>query len=68
MNVAKLKQQQQSIADKVQTLSKLDEEKLDLVEEEAVEVEIEQADIVREKLTLCIIDIDRAIELTEARP
>ena len=56
VNVAKLKQQRQSIAEKVQTLSKLDEEMLD------------QADIVREKLTLSIIDIDRAIELTEARP
>ena len=38
VNVAKLKQQRQSIAEKVQTLSKLDEEMLDLVEEEALEV------------------------------
>ena len=30
VNVAKLKQQRQSIAEKVQTLSKLDEEMLDL--------------------------------------
>ena len=58
VHVAKLKQQRQSVTEKVQTLAKLDEEMLDLVEEEALEAEIEQADIVREKLTLCIIDTD----------
>ena len=67
MNIAKLWQQRQSIEGKVQILAKLDEEILDLVEEDGLEAEIEQADIVKEKLTLCIIDIDQAIELAEAR-
>ena len=67
VNVAKLRQQRQSITEKVQTLAKLDGEMLDLVEEEALETEIEQADIVRERLTLCIIDIDEAIGVAEAR-
>ena len=65
VNVVKLRQQWQSIMEKVQTLAKLDDEMLDLVEEEALETEIEEADIVREWLALCIIDIDEAIGLAE---
>ena len=46
-------------------MAKLDEEMLDLTEEKDLEAEIEQADLVRERLTLCIIDIDEAIGRAE---
>ena len=69
VNVAKLRQQRQSITEKVQTLAKLDGEMLDLVEEEALETEIEQADIVR-GLPYVLLTLMRPLELPrpEAHP
>lgn len=60
-NSTKLKQQKQTIIEKLETLSRLDAQILDLTPVDNLE-EIEQADIIREKLTLCIIDIESATE------
>ena len=57
-----LKQQRQTIVEKVEALSRLDAEIVDLTPVGKLEEEIEQADIIREKLTLCILDIESAIE------
>lgn len=52
-NVPKLKQKRQVLQLKTELLNKLDEEIVELVEEEGLDREIEQADIVREANRSC---------------
>lgn len=51
-NVPRFRQQKLSLSWKLDVLPKLDDEL----------IEVEQADIIREKICLCIIDIDQALE------
>ena len=58
----RLKQLRQSLTDKSAILSKLDDELIEIVEEEQLESEVEQADLVREKISLAVIGIEEALE------
>ena len=60
-DVGRLKQLRQSLKNKIDVLSKLDEELLLSVGEEELDYEIEQADIVRERAELAIIQLDEAL-------
>ena len=60
-DLAKLRQQKLSLEQKVQVLSNLDSEILELTPTEELEEEIMQADIVKEKLGLAIIGIETAL-------
>ena len=60
VNLAKLRQAKQTLTVKLKTLADCDTQILELTD---LENEIEQADLTREKITLCIIDIDGAIDL-----
>ena len=60
-DVGRLKQLRQSLKNKIDILSKLDEELLLSVGEEELDYEIEQADIVRERAELAIIQLDEAL-------
>ena len=53
INVARLKQLRQTLSEKLDTLAALDAQLLEVTEEEQLEAEIEQADGLREKITLC---------------
>ena len=57
---AKLQQYKASLTEKLKILAALDDEILDLVEEDELDNEVEQADILRERIGLCIIGIDQA--------
>ncbi len=48
MDVPNLKQKRQALQAKAELLSKLDEESVEMVEEDGLNGEVEQADIVRE--------------------
>ena len=58
----RLKQLKQSLTDKTSVLAKLDDELIGLVEEEQLEAEVEQADLIRERIGLAIISIEDALE------
>ena len=60
-NLARLRQQKQSLSGKLETLSKLDDELTELVDEDELDNEISQADQYREKIQMAIIDIDQAL-------
>ena len=60
-DVGRLKQLRQSLKNKIDILSKLDEELLLSVEEEELDYEIEQADVVRERAELAIIGLEEAL-------
>ena len=60
-NLSKLRQYKSFLQEKLDTLNRLDEEVLELVVEEAVEEEIEQADVFKERMQLVMISIDDAI-------
>ena len=55
MNLAKLRQAKQTLMEKLKTLADCDAQILELTSEDDLENEIEQADLTREKITLCII-------------
>ena len=61
-NLAKLRQQKLSLSGKVGVLCKLDEELLEMIEEDELEHEVEQADVIQERISLCVIDIDQALK------
>lgn len=61
-NLSRLRQQKVSLTEKLELLSKLDDELIEVVTEEELEAEVEQADIVREKIRVCVNDIDQALE------
>ncbi len=60
-DVCRLKQLKQSLTDKLSVLSKLDDELIELVGEEQLEAEVEQADLIREDISLAVISIDDAL-------
>lgn len=47
---------------KTELLNKLDEEVIEMVDEDALEEEIKQADITREQIELAIIDLNRVLD------
>ena len=61
-NLPRLKQHKVSLSGKLEVLSKLDDELIELVSVEDLDSEVEQADVIREKIGLCIMDIDKAID------
>ena len=63
VNLAKLRQAKQTLTEKLKTLADCDAQILELTAEDDLEGEIESADLTREKITLCIIDIDAVIDL-----
>ena len=62
----RLRQLRQSLTDKSDILVRLDNELLELVKEEELEAEVEQADQIKEKISLSIIHIDDALKAQEA--
>ena len=60
-NLAKLTQCKSSLQEKLALLNRLDDEILDLIKEDEVEKEIEQADMFKERMRLVIIDFDNTI-------
>ena len=65
-DVNKLKQLRQSLMEKSSILAKLNEELIELVEEEQLEAEIEQADVIMDDINLAVISIDEALEIASA--
>lgn len=65
-HIAKLSQQKFTLRDKVNILEALVKEILGLVEEEQIEEEIEQADILKERLLLAIVQIAEAISMNQS--
>ena len=63
----RLKQLKQSLTDKTSVLVKLDDELIGLVEEEQLEAEVEQADLIRERIGLAIISIEDALKALVAK-
>ena len=61
-DVRRLRQLKQSLIDKLDILSKLDDKLIQLVEEEQLDTEVEQADLIKEKVSLAVIGIDDVIE------
>ena len=61
-NVPKLRQQRSLLSAKLEILSKLDEEILELTPEGEIEQEIDLADQTKEKICLAINDIDHALD------
>ena len=57
----KVKQQRDSLQQKLNTLRQLDAEMLDLVAEEEIEGEIERADLLEENVQLAIANIEKAL-------
>ena len=62
MNHSKLKQPHQALTGKLEVLNKLDSEILELLDEDELADEIEQADTFTDKIQLAIIDIDQALK------
>ena len=60
-DVCRLKQLKQSLIDKLSVLSKLDDELIELVEEDQLEAEVEQADLIKEKVEFAVISIEDVI-------
>ena len=61
-NLRRLRQQKSTLSGKLDVLSKLDDELLDMVNEDDLEGEVEQADVIRERIGMCIMDIDDALD------
>ena len=57
-----MKQLKQSLTDKLHVLSKLDDKLIDLVPDEQLEEEVQQADLIKERITLAIISLDDGLE------
>ena len=57
-----LRQYQLALQQKIQTLTTLDEQILELVEEDELEDEVDQADIVKEKIGFCLLNIEDALQ------
>ena len=62
LNHSKLKQSHQALTGKLEVLNKLDSEILELLDEDELADEIEQADMFTDKIQLAIIDIDQALK------
>ena len=57
----RLRQLKQSLADKLTVLCKLDDELIELVEEDELDAEMEQADEIRGRIGLAILTIEDAL-------
>ena len=66
LSVAKLKQKRQALEQKLELLLKLDAEIVEIIDEDVLDEEIEQADIVREKIELAIVDLGSALDAAAA--
>ena len=64
LNAAKSKQRKQALQAKTELLNKLDEEIVKMVPEDGLDEEVEQADIVRERIELAIIELNGALDGT----
>ena len=62
LNLPRLRQQKSQLSGKLDVLSKLDDELIEMVAEDELDTEVEQADVIKEKIGLCIMDIDQALE------
>ena len=62
LNLPKLRQQKLLLAEKLNVLSKLDDELIEMVGEDELDSEVEQADVIKEKIRVCIMDIEQAFE------
>ena len=62
-DACKLKQLKQSLIDKSSTLARLDDELIEGVDGDQLEAEVEQADLVKEKICLAVISIEEALEV-----
>ena len=55
LSVPRLRQQKSLLSEKLYVLSKLDDELIEMVAEEELDHEVEQADIIKERIGLCIM-------------
>ena len=62
LSVPRLRQQKSLLSGKLDILSKLGDELIEMVTEDELDHEVEQADIIKERIGLCIMDIDEALE------
>ena len=62
LDVSKLSQRRQVLQAKTLVLNKLDEEIIEMVDEDALEEEIEQADVTCQRIELAITDLTRALD------
>ena len=67
-DTGRLRQMKQSLGDKIDILSHLDEQILSMVIDDQVESEIEHVDLIREKAELAIINIDAKLADVNQRP
>ena len=58
LSVPRLRQQKSLLSGKLDILSKLGDELIEMVTEDELDYEVEQADIIKERIGLCIMDID----------
>ena len=56
------------MSSKLDVLSKLDDEMIEVVNAEELEEEVEQADLIKEKVSLAMISIDEALEAIMKQP
>ena len=68
LNAAKLRQKKQALQAKTELLNKLDGEIVEMVPEEGIDEEIEQADAVQEWIELAIINLNGALDGTGTKP
>ena len=62
LSVLRLRQQKSLLSGKLDVLSKLDDELIEMVAEDELDHKVEQADIIKETIGLCIMDIDETLE------
>jgi hypothetical protein len=67
LNLPRLRKQKSQLSGKLDVLSKLDDELIKMVAEDELDAEVEQADIIKEKIGLCNMDIDQALEHASSR-
>ena len=61
-DLPRLRQLQRSLISKQDVLSKLDDEMIELVREDELDQEVENADVIQEKISLAVINIDKALD------
>ena len=60
-----LRQHKTLLAEKLEVLSKLDNELIEMVDEEELDDELEQADVIKGRIGLCTMDINQALAQAE---
>ena len=68
VDTRRLKQLKESLIGKRDILLALDDELIELVNEEQVDTEVEQADLIKEKISFAVISIDDALGELESPP